>query len=948
MGLRGILIAVGAAAALTAAAAWGLPRFVNTELVRDQFEQSISTLSGGRFEVEGAVDAALFPRPRLIFAKARLLAPSGDTPIFAVDRIEMRPDLRALLSGELRMNELRLVRPRLDLTVARGDPAPPRTVPWGVLETIALRRLAVIDGRVDLPARGGGRISVEGIALEGRADSLLGPWTMSGAGRAAAESVTTELELGRISRDGGAALRAEVALGDAVLTYAGRVWLAAGPLRLDGRMTATAPRWETLRPLVPETIPLADGGDGPVALDATIRIGDGDLRIEQATLRSAAVRGGGTIVREAGRWTAELALERLDLDALAGLATAVAASQPVQPPVALRLTAGEVVLPGATVLADVDLVARRGAAGPVEIERLRASLPGRLQLRAQGLLATEPTTGPAFEGGIVADGQDLRTSLQGLGVPAAALPSEGPKVGTLTGQLTLERQGLRLRAIDAQIDGSSFSGSIGFSWSGRPRLALALRTDRLALDPWWDPARAAFARSAGAPLDVAADLVADRVLVAGTRIDRVSLKASLEQGALMVRELVGGDAQSIRVQAVGRYDPGAGSVDVAIDAETPRSGRLLRPLGLAVAGLDRLDPLRLSATLRGPLDNAQLEAELDLASLRLGLSGTASLAAPLERFALSLVASAPDTVALARQLGAVVVAERGPALDLRLRAERQRPERIALELGVGEDGRRLRGTLDLEPDATMPRLSGRLETELAALRAAEIVWPLLAEPLGILATPPSSWPGAWPTMPLDWRWLGRASIDLSLALREPSGRTARLATMRQRDGRLDVVDLDLPLGDGRLTGTASLAARGQGADLQANLAASGVSVDLRDARLGRLDMRLQAGAQGRSLADLVRTLEGRIELDAAAITLPGPPSLVIERTSGALPIRAGQMVGPLAITLRDGTAPLAAELSADLAAWLVELTIPLPTGALRLLGPPGGLRPVPGAIPDGG
>ena len=947
MGLRGILIAVGAAAAVTAAAAWGLPHFVNTELVRDQLEQSIATLSGGRFEVEGAVDVTLFPRPQLIFAKARLLPPSGDTPIFAVDRIEMRPDLRALLSGRLRLNEIRLVRPRLDLTVARGSDAPPRAVPWGVLESIALRRLAVVDGRLDLPARGGGQISVEGIALEGRADSLLGPWTMSGAGRAAAESVTTELELGRISRDGGAALRTEITLGDAVLTYAGRVWLAAGPLRLDGRVTATAPQWETLRPLVPDAIPLADSGDGPIALDAVVRAGDTDLRIEQATLQSRSVRGGGTIAREAGRWTAELALERLDLDALAGLAGPVV-GQPALPPVALRLTAGELVLLGSIALADVDLVARRGAAGPVEIERLRATLPGRLQIRAQGVLATESSAGPAFEGGISADGQDLRATLEGLGVPAAALPTEGPKVGTVTGQLSLDRGGLRLRAIDAQIDGSSLTGSIGLSWNGRRRLALALRTDRLALDPWWGPARAAFAQVGTAALDVAADLVADRLVAAGTRIDRLSLKATLEQGALVVQELVAGDEQTVRIQAVGRYDPGAGSVDAAIEAESPRAGRLLRPLGLAVAGLDRLDPLRLSATLRGPLDSAALEAELALASLRLGLAGTTSLRAPLERFQLTAEASAPDTVQLAQQLGAVVAAQSGPPLDIRLRAERQRPERIALELGVGEDGRRLRGTLDLEPDAAVPRLSGRLEIELAALGAASIVWPLLAEPLGIIAIPPSSWPGAWPSTPLDWRWLGGTSVDLSLALREPSGRTAPLATVRQRDGRLDVVDVDLPLADGRLTGTASLAARGQGADLQASLAATGVRVALRDTSVGRLDLRLQAGAQGRSLADLVRTLDGRVEIDAQTIALAGPPPLAIARSSGALVIRAGQTRGPLTLTLRPDTPPLAAEISADLAAWLVEVTVPAPAGTLRFLGPPGALRPVASEIPDGG
>lgn len=947
MGLREILIAVGAAAAVTAAAAWGLPHFVNTELVRDQLEQSIATLSGGRFEVEGAVDATLFPRPQLIFAKARLLPASADTPIFAVDRIEMRPDLRALLSGELRLNEIRLVRPRLDLTVARGDDAPPRAVPWGVLETIALRRLAVVDGRLDLPARGGGRISVEGIALEGRADSLLGPWKVSGAGRAATESVTTEFELGRISRDGGAALRAELGLGDAVLTYAGRVWLAGGPVRLDGRITATAPQWETLRPLVPDPIPLADSGAAPVALDAVIRAGDGDLRLEQATLETRSIRGGGTIAREAGRWAAELALERVDLDALAGLAGDVVARSAL-PPLELRLTAAELVLPGGVGLADVDLVARRGAAGPVEIERLRAALPGRLQLRAQGLLAVEPSSGPAFEGGISADGQDLRTTLQAVGVPPAALPGEGPSIGTLTGQLSLDPQGFRLREIDAQVDGSSLTGSIGLSWNGRDRLALALRADRLALDPWREPARAAFAQLGTAPLDVAVDLVADRLVVAGTRLDRLSLKATLEQGALVVQELVGGDEQSVRVQAVGRYDPGAGAVDAAIEAETPRAGRLLRPLGLAVAGLDRLDPLRLSATLRGPLDTAALEAELALASLRLGLAGTVSLRAPLERFRLTAEAIAPDTVQLAQQLGAVVAAERGPPLDIRLRAERQRPERIALELGVGEDGRRLRGTLDLEPDAAPPRLSGRLEIELAALGAAEIVWPLLAEPLGIVATPPSSWPGAWPSMPLDWRWLHRGSVDLSLALREPSGRTAPLATVRQRDGRLDVLDLDLPLAEGRLSGTAGLAARGQGADLQASLAATGVALALRDTSVGRLDLRLQAGAQGRSLADLVRTLDGRVELDATAIALTGPPPLAIARAGAALPIRAGRTSGPLTLTLRPDAPPLAAEISADLAAWLVELTVPSPAGALRFLGPPGALRPVASAIPDGG
>jgi translocation and assembly module TamB len=92
------------------------------------------------------------------------LGPAG-APLFVADTVEARLALIQGLGGRLELEELRLTRPRVVVTVPPA-PAIPQACPPPGLEQIDIGRLDLTDGVVELTLRGGGRVVVEGLHVE--------------------------------------------------------------------------------------------------------------------------------------------------------------------------------------------------------------------------------------------------------------------------------------------------------------------------------------------------------------------------------------------------------------------------------------------------------------------------------------------------------------------------------------------------------------------------------------------------------------------------------------------------------------------------------------------------------------------------------------------------------------------------------------------------------------
>jgi translocation and assembly module TamB len=181
-----------------------------------------------------------------------LFRPGDTTPLLAADGAEVRlGSVRPLLGG-VRLESVRLERPRLavDLSRPAGPGAQAGTCPLDVLRKLEVGRLSVEGARVELALPGGGRVEVEGLEVgwrtrrEGTELQLRAP-----RGTVRALAAGEVLPLHQLALEGVLSVedgtlevgRAEVALDEALLTVVGRVEELCSPaLALDGQLYAPA------------------------------------------------------------------------------------------------------------------------------------------------------------------------------------------------------------------------------------------------------------------------------------------------------------------------------------------------------------------------------------------------------------------------------------------------------------------------------------------------------------------------------------------------------------------------------------------------------------------------------------------------------------------------------------------------------------------------------------
>jgi hypothetical protein len=122
---RWILWALGVVVVLTLAAGLILPSLVDVERFRPQIESVLQESTGWDAKL-GDIELSLF-RGALSVSPASLTAPGGDTSKIEIGRIDVKVALLPLLSKELRIESIRLVRPEIQLV--RPDEATGWVVP---------------------------------------------------------------------------------------------------------------------------------------------------------------------------------------------------------------------------------------------------------------------------------------------------------------------------------------------------------------------------------------------------------------------------------------------------------------------------------------------------------------------------------------------------------------------------------------------------------------------------------------------------------------------------------------------------------------------------------------------------------------------------------------------------------------------------------------------------
>ena len=974
--VRGLLVALGVLVAVLAAAVAVVPRFADEPALRARLVAMAEAATGHRLEVAGAVRLELAPWPRL--SVDRVSANQPGVGRLDADRVEVDLSLPALLAGRLEPRRLGLVRPRLALERPPTDP-PFATI---VAEAGAIGAVDVVGGTLDLAPRPGFAWPrrIEDIELALVRGEVPHDLTVAGSGRIGEEPIRLGVELAPLTEQGSATLRLDLASGtsEAPVTSAfqGRRTAAGG---LEGKIRLAAPQGR-----LPLWLAEAAGLDAallPGALELTgqLALRDDEVKLDEAELGLAGNALRGRIgIATAGVPRFDLALDAARLELTPELEAGLH-----------RLAARAPMPTGLTGRAEVRLanLAWRGG----ELRRLRAELtlePGRRVLvpRLDAVLPGETAlrwrgTGAAaghLAGSLSLQAGEVRPLLRWLGVASDRLPTAGLSSLDLAAEAELGTTRLALRAIEARLDATSWTGSLGLARGDRRRLDLALRADRLNTALYF-PQRPALDLEAWrrrlAAVDLALELDVDRLSHDRWRDGRLTLRARAESGRLTLDELqlAGPSDETLKVN--GGADLGGVAYEVSAELTAPAPGTLARGLGLAaLPELARLAPLRLTGRLRGDRDAAGVDARLRATGVEATLEG--SLGGPFDPRYLDLSGevSVADPAGLAAAVGWAVP----PEADLRGGvASRVVLRRFNGALEANLDGRV--GDSDLAARVVgqvgaRPFVDAELRAETLDAGLLGFTYEALARHLGLPAGKPWQWPGIWPRQALDWGWLRGLDlrVDLGVAALRRNGQLLpglQLAAALRED-RLTLTRLNLPVAGGTLEGTATLEhAAGRhallGADLRlvraraerlAELVAPGSGV------AGELDVGARLVASGLGIADLVGTLAGEGEITLRGGRLGGivfpprpgaeaalDPGLEVERLEGRLKVEQGIVASvPPGLRLIFPGGEAAAALRLDLLAWLAELRLDgfrsdaedQAAHALRLIGAPGRLRPV--------
>ncbi|MEL7429588.1 MAG: AsmA family protein, partial [Pseudomonadota bacterium] len=145
------------------------PYWIDWKQFTREFETEASRVIGQPVKVGGSSNLRLLPLPYISFEDLEVGRNSDGSPLMTVERFSLNAELFPFLSGEVRIVEMEMRQPHINLqieengTVAWTSPSEPVVD----LAQVKIEKLTVIDGSAELSGFSGGRtLAVEGLRAE--------------------------------------------------------------------------------------------------------------------------------------------------------------------------------------------------------------------------------------------------------------------------------------------------------------------------------------------------------------------------------------------------------------------------------------------------------------------------------------------------------------------------------------------------------------------------------------------------------------------------------------------------------------------------------------------------------------------------------------------------------------------------------------------------------------
>lgn len=638
MMLARLFVVIGGLFVLALTAALVAPYFIDWTNYRADFEREASNILGRKVTVRGDASARLLPFPSVTFSDV-LVAAEGPEPAMTVETFSMDAELAPFMSGEFRIFDMRLVRPRATVTVGADG-----AIDWAMRPSspiaaarISLEKLTITEGQVTIRHIASGRQHVlTEINMDASARSLLGPWRIDGTLRADGRQATLGISTGSVSDDGTMRLRVQTtpALYPVVVETDGSVRIENGAATYAGTFRVAAKVDPTNLQAVTQTAGAAPKSDreltppnrlsGAFTFDSK-RVSIDEFRFESGPLDDPYVADGKAFldIGAAPRFSIVADGAQVRFDAAAdtpGSSGRAAVGQTLERRLAiLQQTLADLpkpTIPGsveinlpAIVTGDTMVREVKVSAEPREngwnIKSLAAVLPGRATVEASGFLGTAGALG--FKGHLLVAVAQPSGFMAWLSKDVDEAIRRLPAAG-FSADVELAAAQQVFNNLELQLGNAKFNGEVRSQRPQDARPSMLVRLDGGALDFDGLSAFASlFVSDSGASRfgDTDLDLAvkAGPVSIAGLTADTLDTAIRLREGTVEVdRMTVGGLAgatvsatASLRdfpVKPTGKVDASVVAVDLQplIDLVAERFpgqklARALRERGAAHPGL---------------------------------------------------------------------------------------------------------------------------------------------------------------------------------------------------------------------------------------------------------------------------------------------------------------------------------------------------------------------------
>ena len=915
----------GLAIALTGliAAALILPGYIDWNRFKSGIETHAGNMVGRRVFIAGGIHFALLPRPALSLEKITLPHAGGGNgaALLSLERLELRLSVLPLLSGDIQIEQFRLIAPSLSLVRGkdgRGNWPLEAADMAGGASKIRFDRISIEQGSLRYrDAVSGADFALEQMELQFSAESLHGPLTANGALRMQGVPIRFDASLGALDMtpaQSPAPLRINASLnGEGEITYAGNVNAglnAKGTLRAVGKdMNHLAGSLARLSGL-----PAMQGGrifahpysmESDIVIDAnTLEFNKARLKLAEETLTANLKfeRGG------AGKFSLVLDSPSINLDALlagdtADISGKTSAPQdtsesqalPDQWPVlegSARFNAGDLQWKGGHIRNAALTLLLSG--NEIRVANLSAQLPRTSSANLSGVILAGESS-PQFTGKVNLQTANLRGLAGWLGADLQILQDRSLAHGALTADFLLTPYQAEFQEIAAEIDSSKLTGALAFAFRDRPAIGADLRIDAFNADNYL-PQDASAPETAPPPpsmkfsllrswidcCDYNLKLALDKAGYRGTPVENLRLEAGLLSGALVINHFtianiagsavgLSGILSKITTRAEGEINFRLASRNLGVMAQWAGL-----ELPLAGAGLG-------AAEIGAKLLVADRAAEIKLDSMFEGtflrLSGKLSGLGP------DLFAPFTDDTLFVSQvsLGSQSLGKFAAQFGLPLT-----PSPEADAAGVGLAGVLVRAPQEISLNVLsgaiggvpiqargVLRLDGARPVLLADIAAGEIIaGKYFSEPSDGTSAAPVRGALPWSGAPLDPGYLNEADVDVSIqAARLVSGGydiTKPALNFAAHDGHLSISSFNGALFDGTFRAGASLNLRAPVPEFSADWKIQDGQMEAASAALtgapvftGKFDFSGGVKGAGVSTFAIVSALEGKALLNTS-------------------------------------------------------------------------------------